>query len=165
MIKYVFLFLYTCDDCLAKRARCSLTLALPRSPRTSSPVRQVTSPRVLSTSQFNLELCLVHLYGRRRPLHTGAGYAWTSARLSTSSQKAQSTIVHPTRRVTVHLDLPDDRLLGYVNHYFEHPKDSEDVPVGIELWLRKGKCGFTPMRSWVNHTQRMVSFDQVYGCL
>jgi hypothetical protein len=76
--------------------------------------------------------------------------------------------VHPTLRVTTDIDLRNMKKLEAVTVYFDR-KDSTfagsgggGAPVGVELGLRdaaSAKRDWVPVRCWVDHKKRGVTFD------
>lgn len=80
--------------------------------------------------------------------------------------------VHPTLRITTDINLRNVKKLEAVVAYLAYPntttKDSSPA-MGSELWLReieptkskrsKAREVFAPVRCWVDHKRRSVSFD------
>jgi hypothetical protein len=70
---------------------------------------------------------------------------------------------HPTRRVTTDIDLRTPAKLDAITAYLEgHSIDESFVPPeGWESWLvdsNVGKKHPTPISSWVNHSERILTF-------
>jgi hypothetical protein len=72
--------------------------------------------------------------------------------------------VHSGMRLTTDVDLRVAKKLEAMTTYLQHSQPAEDVlpPEGWELWLAdasKTKNDFTPVRSWINHAEKILSFD------
>ncbi|KAF8886964.1 hypothetical protein BD779DRAFT_1529018 [Infundibulicybe gibba] len=73
--------------------------------------------------------------------------------------------VHPTFRAVTDVDLRNGKLLDAVMAYFENHKHERHAPAGVEVWLRdagSSKRGFVPVRCWVDHKKRSVTFDPLH---
>lgn len=67
-------------------------------------------------------------------------------------------------RITTDIDLRSHKKLEAVTEYLDRklPEEVSLAPEGWELWLRdaeSSKQGFAPLRSWVNHKAKVLSFD------
>ncbi|KZP09953.1 hypothetical protein FIBSPDRAFT_759103 [Athelia psychrophila] len=75
--------------------------------------------------------------------------------------------VHPTLRVVTDVELRKERQLKIVMAYLDRGTgtsgDAFKVPQGCELWVRNAVEGkrrdCVPVRNWVDHVKRIVSFD------
>ena len=66
--------------------------------------------------------------------------------------------------MTTDIDLRNSKKLEAVAASLDH-KDS-GAPVGMEIWLKnasKSKHDFVPLRIWIDHRKRAVSFDSSTG--
>ncbi|TCD65970.1 hypothetical protein EIP91_001962 [Steccherinum ochraceum] len=71
--------------------------------------------------------------------------------------------VNRSMRVTVDVDLRNSKKLEAVTEYLDRklPEEVALPPLGWELWLKEAdetKKGFVPVRNWVNHEARSLSF-------
>ncbi|KZT29536.1 hypothetical protein NEOLEDRAFT_1056631 [Neolentinus lepideus HHB14362 ss-1] len=76
-----------------------------------------------------------------------------------------SYYVHANMRVTTDIDLHHPKKLEAVTAYFDQ-KTAEELALplaGWEMWLReahdKGKHGLLPIRHWINHEAKVLSFS------
>jgi hypothetical protein len=70
--------------------------------------------------------------------------------------------VHPTMRVTTDIDLRNQSKLQAVSAYFESDEHGKGNR-GLESWLRDmgtKKREFRPVRMWLDHKMRRISFEQ-----
>jgi hypothetical protein len=73
--------------------------------------------------------------------------------------------IHPSMRVTTDIDLRNPQRLQAVSTYFEGDAfgmAGKGAGKGCEMWLRdvsKNRVDFHPVRMWVDHGRRQVSFD------
>lgn len=71
---------------------------------------------------------------------------------------------HRGMRITTDIILRNTKKLEAVTEYLDRklPEEVSLAPEGWELWLRDAdisKHGFSPIRSWVNHNAKALSFD------
>ncbi|KAI0076911.1 hypothetical protein K474DRAFT_1662296 [Panus rudis PR-1116 ss-1] len=72
--------------------------------------------------------------------------------------------VNKSTRVVTDIDLRNAKKLEAVTEYLDRklPEEVGLAPEGWELWLREAgatKHGFSPLRNWVNHKAKLLSFD------
>ncbi|TFK46997.1 hypothetical protein OE88DRAFT_1637432 [Heliocybe sulcata] len=86
---------------------------------------------------------------------------WTEYPLPDGS----SYYMHADMRVVTDINLRDPKKLDAVSTYFEQktPEELALPPADWEMWLReahgKGKHGLLPVRHWINHEAKVLSFS------
>lgn len=92
--------------------------------------------------------------------HSLQSLGWTEYLLPDSSVY----YYHKEMRITTDIDLRKQNKLQSITEYLDRklPEEVALAPEGWELWIRDAetsKQGFSPVRSWVNHKAKALSFD------